>query len=74
MVFQDCTTIYVCVDKVDLSFSHLVPASYHSGQLDKNLFVAFEIQFNKMMCSLRIKLLSIQQFIKNFHYGVQNSV
>ena len=36
--------------------------------------MAFEIQFNIMMCSLCIKPLPIQQFIKNFHYGIQNSV
>ena len=47
--------------------SHAVTASL----LEKSLFLAFEIESNIMICSL--KPFSVQ-FVKNFHLGFKNSV
>ena len=53
MVFQDWPNIYLSEDlRLKWTFSHLVPASLSFRKLEKNLFLAFESQFNIKMCSL----------------------
>ena len=50
--------------------SHVVPASFPCRKLQKSLSLELiEITFNIMICSARP--LSVQQFVKNFHLGVQ---
>ena len=41
-------------------------------KIEKSLFLVFEVASNIMICSL--KPLSVQQFVENFHLGIQNSV
>ena len=53
-------------------FSHVIPASLSYPKTEKSLFFALEIQSNLMVCIL--KHLSVLQFVKNFHHGVQNLV
>ena len=43
--------IYVKI-KIKVDLSHVVPASLSFRKLEKNLFLAFESQFNIRMCSL----------------------
>ena len=43
-----------------------------ADKLEKCLFLAFEIQSNLMIWSL--KPLSVQKLVKNVHLGVENSV
>ena len=48
---------------------------FHTEKLEKSLFLAFGIESDIMICSL--KPLSVQkqrQFVNNLHPGVQNSV
>ena len=45
---------------------------FHTEQLKKSPFLAFEIESNITIYSL--KSLSAQQFVKNFHLEVQNSM
>ena len=45
---------------------------FHTEKLENSLLLAFEIESNIMICSQ--KPLSVQQFLKSFHLGNQNSV
>ena len=42
---------------------------FHAENLEKSLFLVFEIEFDIMIESL--KPLSVQQFVKSFHLGIQ---
>ena len=44
----------------------------HTEELEKSLFLAFEIESDVMICSL--KPVFVQHFQNNFHLGVHNSV
>ena len=45
---------------------------FQTEKLQKNLLLAFEIKYNKMICCL--KPFSVRQFVKNFHLDFQSSV
>ena len=54
-----------------VTFSRTDPASLSYIKLENSLFLAFEIESNITLCSL--KPLSVQQLVKNFHLGILNT-
>ena len=51
---------------------HMLSQPLFHTELETNLSLAFEIESNIMICSL--KPLSVQQFEKKFHLAVQNKL
>ena len=64
---------YNCTAASPIDLYHMrSQALFHTGNLEKSLFLEFEIESNMIICS--IKPLSVQQYVKNFYFGVPYSV